>query len=94
MEKYYDQNIKNIYKLFISIVNEGQKEIGGNSHVEKYYETLTNWFKHADNRQQEKKYYSHIGLQVIVWFVDIGGIVDHHCLNFLFIMSYIWFLCF
>jgi hypothetical protein len=51
VEKYYDQNIKNIYKLFISIVNEGQKEIGGNSHVEKYYETLTNWFKHADNRQ-------------------------------------------
>jgi hypothetical protein len=43
VEKYYDQNIKNIYKLFISIVNEGQKEIGGNSHVEKYYETLTNW---------------------------------------------------
>jgi hypothetical protein len=23
---------------------------------------------------------------VIVWFVDIGGIDDHHCLNFLFIM--------
>jgi hypothetical protein len=22
---------------------------------------------------------------VIVCFVDIGGIVDHHCLNFLFI---------
>jgi len=22
---------------------------------------------------------------VIVRFVDIGGIVDHHCLNFLFI---------
>jgi len=26
---------------------------------------------------------------VIVHFVDIGGIVDHHCLNFLFIMT-IW----
>jgi hypothetical protein len=24
---------------------------------------------------------------VIVHFVDIGGIVDHYCLNFLFIMS-------
>ena len=24
--------------------------------------------------------------EVIVLFVDIGGIVDHHCLNFLFIM--------
>jgi len=24
---------------------------------------------------------------VIVRFVDIGGIVDHHCLNFLFIMT-------
>jgi hypothetical protein len=23
---------------------------------------------------------------VVVHFVDIGGIVDHHCLNFLFIM--------
>jgi hypothetical protein len=23
---------------------------------------------------------------MIVCFVDIGGIVDHHCLNFLFIM--------
>ena len=21
-------------------------------------------------------------------FVDIGGIVDHHCLNFLFVMAY------
>jgi hypothetical protein len=27
-------------------------------------------------------------LQWIVCFVDIGGIVDHHCLNFLFIISY------
>ena len=26
---------------------------------------------------------------MIVHFVDIGGIVDHHCLNFLFIMT-IW----
>jgi len=25
---------------------------------------------------------------VIVRFVDISGIVDHHCLNFLFITSY------
>jgi len=24
-------------------------------------------------------------LEVIVCFVDIGGITDHHCLNFLFI---------
>jgi len=26
-------------------------------------------------------------LQVIVRFVDIGGIVEHHCLNFLFIIE-------
>jgi hypothetical protein len=25
---------------------------------------------------------------VVVQFVDIGGIVDHHCLNFLFIIKY------
>jgi len=25
---------------------------------------------------------------VIVRFVDIGGVVDHHCLNFLFINSW------
>jgi len=25
---------------------------------------------------------------VIIRFVDIDGIVDHHCLNFLFIMIY------
>jgi hypothetical protein len=24
---------------------------------------------------------------VFVHFVDIGGIVDHHCLNFIFIMG-------
>ena len=24
---------------------------------------------------------------MIVRFIDIGGIVDHHCLNFLFIIS-------
>jgi hypothetical protein len=23
-------------------------------------------------------------VQTFFWFVDIGGIVDHHCLNFLF----------
>jgi hypothetical protein len=28
---------------------------------------------------------------MIVRFVDIGGIVDHHCLNFLFI-KYLWFV--
>jgi len=26
---------------------------------------------------------------VIVGFVDIGGVVDNHCLNFLFIRSYV-----
>ena len=26
------------------------------------------------------------GVEVIYRFVDIGGIVDHHCLNFLFII--------
>ena len=25
--------------------------------------------------------------KMIVWFVDIGGIVDYHCLNFLFIIK-------
>ena len=28
--------------------------------------------------------------EVFVWFVDIGGIDDHHCLNFLFIII-VWF---
>jgi len=27
---------------------------------------------------------------VIVRFVDIGGIVDHHCLNFLFLIILIY----
>ena len=27
---------------------------------------------------------------MIVCIVDIGGIVDHHCLNFLFVISYDW----
>jgi len=27
---------------------------------------------------------------VIIQVVDIGGILDHHCLNFLFIIVYIW----
>jgi hypothetical protein len=26
-------------------------------------------------------------LEVIVCFVDIGGIDDHHCLNFLFVLG-------
>ena len=25
--------------------------------------------------------------EVVVCFVDIGGIIDHHCLNFLFIIG-------
>jgi hypothetical protein len=28
------------------------------------------------------------GWEVVVCFVDIGGIADHHCLNFLFILPY------
>ena len=31
------------------------------------------------------EFVDHHCLEVIVRFVDIGGIVDHHCLNFLFI---------
>ncbi len=31
-------------------------------------------------------------LEVAVRFVDTSGIVDHHCLNFLFISGYIFFL--
>jgi hypothetical protein len=30
---------------------------------------------------------SQLGWEVIVRFVDIGGIDDHHCLNFLFIIK-------
>jgi hypothetical protein len=29
---------------------------------------------------------------VVFGFVDIGGIVDHHCLNFLFIMFFVTFV--
>jgi len=29
---------------------------------------------------------------MVVHFVDIGGIVDHYCLNFLFIMFSVFFL--
>jgi hypothetical protein len=32
-----------------------------------------------------------LGWEVIVCFVDIGGIVDHHCLNFLFIITFVPF---
>ena len=42
----YDQNIKNIFKLLISIVNDCRKDIGWNSHtvvIKKYYVILTNW---------------------------------------------------
>ena len=31
--------------------------------------------------------FSELGTEVIVCFVDIGGIIDHHCLIFLFIKS-------
>ena len=31
---------------------------------------------------------NYINANLIVRFVDIGGIVDHHCLNFLFIKWY------
>ena len=34
--------------------------------------------------------FSDLRLEVIVRFVDIGGIVDHHCLNFLFIIIGHW----
>ena len=30
--------------------------------------------------------------EVIVRFVDIGGIVEHHCLNFLFLKSEIYLI--
>jgi hypothetical protein len=30
--------------------------------------------------------YDGLGREVFVLFVDVGGIVDHHCLNFLFII--------
>ena len=32
--------------------------------------------------------FSKLRLDVIISFVDTVGIVDHHCLNFLFIISY------
>jgi hypothetical protein len=37
---------------------------------------------------------SQVRWEVIVRFVDIDGIVDHHCLNFLFIIQYnkIWYV--
>ena len=35
--------------------------------------------------QTHDKIYTDLRWEVIVCFVDIGGIVDHHCLNFLFI---------
>jgi hypothetical protein len=28
-----------------------------------------------------------ITVQTFFWFVDIGGIVDHHCLNFLLFLT-------
>jgi hypothetical protein len=31
--------------------------------------------------------FSELRSEVIVHFVDVGGIVDHHCLNFLFIIG-------
>ena len=31
---FYDQNIKTIFKLLISVVDDRRKEIGSNSHVE------------------------------------------------------------
>ena len=33
--------------------------------------------------------FSALRWEVIVRFIDIGGIDDHHCLNFLFVMRYI-----
>jgi hypothetical protein len=34
-------------------------------------------------------YFSRFRWKVIVCFVNIGGTVDHHCLNFLFIILYV-----
>jgi len=31
--------------------------------------------------------FSELRGEVIVRFVDIGGIVDHHCLNFIFLLQ-------
>jgi hypothetical protein len=32
--------------------------------------------------------------EVMFHFVDISGVFDHHCLNFLFIIVEIWMRCF
>ena len=37
--------------------------------------------------------FNYFSWQVIVSFVDIGWIVDHHCLNFLFITNLEWKIC-
>ena len=34
--------------------------------------------------------FSELRWQMIVCFVDIGGIVDHHCLDFLFIIEIVF----
>ena len=42
------QNVENIFKLFISVVNDRRKEIGGNS----YTEILTQKFLHRNSHTE------------------------------------------
>jgi hypothetical protein len=44
------------------------------------------------NSTNEKKVFK-VQLEVIVGFVDIGGILDYHCLNFLFIGGILDYHC-
>jgi len=42
-------------------------------------------FNFNENNENHRVYPSACGWEVIVLFVDIGGVDDHHCLCFLFI---------
>jgi hypothetical protein len=39
-------------------------------------------------KSKDRQYNGQLRLDVIVHFVDIVGIVSHHCLNYLFIKSF------
>jgi hypothetical protein len=60
------------------------------SNINKPKESLSNrdgkqFLQYQQNKRKFIKHFSTIIVKTFFWFVDIGGIVDHHCLYFLFI---------
>jgi hypothetical protein len=70
------------YCLFLKVNNS--TNINKTKHNLSPKESLNSDVQQLHQYQYNKQYYiTKIRFDIIVCFVDIGGIVDHHCLNFL-----------